>query len=293
MVTEAVIGALIVTAGAIALLKWQRGRLYARLGDRLERIVNSGGFDVGAATERAIPSFNERLVVLPEFLPARIFTALREEAERLVAADDLAAHSMNGASPNPAGGRPKKMQGAPERSYVPAHKKGGTIAYETLIALAPGIVAFYHSPQIMKFVSRIAGVKLVPTPLYDQSSLSVLVYERPGDHIGWHYDLNFYRGRHFTVLLALDNRGTAEGGLSHAALKARIASGEVSVSSAPNTTIVFEGAAVRHKVTPILEGERRLILSMTYCTDPGATLWQGVSRRLKDVAFFGPRALWT
>jgi hypothetical protein len=35
------------------------------------------------------------------------------------------------------------------------------------------------------------------------------------------------------------------------------------------------------------------MLSMTYCTDPGATLWQGASRRIKDTAFFGPRALWT
>jgi len=44
---------------------------------------------------------------------------------------------------------------------------------------------------------------------------------------------------------------------------------------------------------PILDGERRLMLSMTYCTDPGATWRQGVSRRMKDTAFFGMRALWT
>jgi hypothetical protein len=35
------------------------------------------------------------------------------------------------------------------------------------------------------------------------------------------------------------------------------------------------------------------MLSMTYCTDPGATWRQGVSRRMKDTAFFGMRALWT
>jgi len=61
----------------------------------------------------------------------------------------------------------------------------------------------------------------------------------------------------------------------------------------PNTAVVFEGARVHHKVTPIREGERRLVLSMTYCTDPRAWWWQGVSRRLKDTAFFGIRALWT
>ncbi len=32
--------------------------------------------------------------------------------------------------------------------------------------------------------------------------------------------------------------------------------------------MVFEAASyVRHLVTPILAGERRLMLSMTYCTD--------------------------
>ena len=56
-------------------------------------------------------------------------------------------------------------------------------------------------------VATIAGVDtLVPTPLHDQSSCSVLVYEKPGDHIGWHYDHNFYKGRHFTVLIPIVNR---------------------------------------------------------------------------------------
>ena len=65
------------------------------------------------------------------------------------------------------------------------------------------------------------------------------------------------------------------------------------VSTAPNTLVVFEGARVRHLVTPILAGERRLMLSMTYCTDARSYWWQGLSRRLKDTAFFGIRALWT
>jgi hypothetical protein len=32
---------------------------------------------------------------------------------------------------------------------------------------------------------------------------------------------------------------------------------------------------------------------MTFCTDPRSWWWQGLSRRLKDTAFFGIRALWT
>ena len=180
-----------------------------------------------------------------------------------------------------------------ERSLVPAHKKGGTVAYETLITAAPAVVALYHSASLTEFVSRVVGARVHPTPLNDQSSLSVLFYDRPGDHIGWHFDHNFYRGRHFTLLLATLNEGHSESGLSHAILKARAGPCEIDVRTPANTLVVFEGARVCHKVTPILNGERRIMLSMTYCTDPSAHWWQGVCRRIKDTAFFGLRALWT
>jgi len=132
-----------------------------------------------------------------------------------------------------------------------------------------------------------------PTPINDQSSLSLLFYNKPGDHIGWHYDHNFYRGRHFTLLLAIVNTGQAAHGLSHAVLEARVGGREIGISTAPNTLVVFEGALVQHQVTPIHERERRIMLSMTYCTDPRAQWWQAASRRIKDTAFFGIRALWT
>jgi hypothetical protein len=67
----------------------------------------------------------------------------------------------------------------------------------------------------------------------------------------------------------------------------------VEVATPPNRLIVFEGARVRHKVTPIAEGERRVVWSMTYCADPRNSAWQGMARRVKDTAFFGLRALWT
>jgi hypothetical protein len=204
--------------------------------------------------------------VIPEFLPLDSLEALKAETQVLV---------------------------APERSYVPTHKKGGTVAYETMIRAAPLSVALYHSPALQELVSRLIGTKVQPTPLNDQCSLAVLFYDRPGDHIGWHYDHNFYRGRHFTVLLPVINEGHCDDGLSHATLRAHLGGSEVEVKTPPNTLVVFEGAKVRHKVTPIIEGERRLVISMTYCTDTRARLWQGAARRIKDTAFFGIRALWT
>ena len=142
-------------------------------------------------------------------------------------------------------------------------------------------------------VSRLVGETVRPTPIFDQSSLSVLFYDKPGDHIGWHFDHNFYRGRHFTVLLPVVNCGAGEAGLSHARLTAMVRGQEVEIATPPNKLVVFEGACVRHKVAPIIEGERRMVISMTYCVDPREGLWQGIARRVKDTAFFGVRALWT
>jgi hypothetical protein len=264
--TEALVGTGALAAGGFVYAKSRRARLYGELTAQVAQITRAGQPDLTALAARPLPSFADRLAVVPDFLPAGAFAALAAQAEQLL---------------------------APERSFVPTHKQGGTVAYETLIGAAPAIVACYHARGLQDMLSRLVGERLRPTPICDQSSLSVLIYNKPGDHIGWHYDHNFYRGRHFTVLLAIHNAGRAARGLSHAVLHARVPGREIEISTAPNTLVVFEGACVRHRVTPIHDGERRIMLSMTYCTDPRAHWWQAWSRRLKDTAFFGLRALWT
>jgi hypothetical protein len=204
-------------------------------------------------------------VVLPRFLSAARFEVLQREVGRLTKT---------------------------ERSYVPLHKKGAAIAYSVIRRSAPAIVEFYRSPDQCRTISDIAQLAIEPTPPRDESSLSVLVYDQPGDHIGWHYDHNFYRGRHFTVLLTIENRGHQAGGLSASCLLAKCHGEEQAISTPANTLVVFEGARVLHKVVPIHADERRVVLSMTYCRDPRISLPREVARRFKDMAFFGPRALW-
>jgi hypothetical protein len=213
-----------------------------------------------------LPSFENRLAAIDDFLAEAQWRNVRQAIDAL---------------------------SETERSYLPTHKKGGTIAYETLEAHTPALVRLYRSAEMRTRVSRITGLTVVPTPLHDQSSCSVLVYEKPGDHIGWHYDHNFYKGRHFTVLIPVVNRDRDGKGLSAARLWAKIGGRDVEIATPPNRLIVFEGAKVRHRVTPIAEGERRVVWSMTYCADPRNSAWQGVARRVKDTAFFGLRALWT
>lgn len=211
------------------------------------------------------PSFAGKLATLDHALTTELFAHIVEEVNALIET---------------------------ERSYLPTHKKGGTVAYSVLREKAPTLVSHYRSTAMRRLVSHIIGAEVQPTPLHDESSCSVLFYEKPGDHINWHYDHNFYRGRHFTVLIPVVNRGR-DGGLSAARLLAKQGGRDVEVATPPNRLILFEGAKVRHKVTPIAEGERCAVWSMTYCTDPRNSAFQGVARRVKDTAFFGLRSLWT
>jgi len=183
-----------------------------------------------------------------------------------------------------------------ERSYIPAHKKGGTLSYEAVHRHAPACLALYHSAQLRAWMSRIIGTPVYPTAHYDQSSCSVLYYDRQGDHIGWHFDHNFYRGRHFTVLLSLANRAMQPGldienGLSDGMLQRRYAGRVYDVPTPANTLVLFEGACVAHRATAIGSDQERIMLSMTFSTDPRIDSWKEGIRRVKELAYFGPRVL--
>ncbi|MFZ1325869.1 MAG: hypothetical protein WAT67_07580 [Candidatus Contendobacter sp.] len=263
LLIPAVTGALAVTG-----LTLRQRRRYRRLEARQRDWIAQHGaaLDLPQTLPEKVPDFQQRIAVLQQPLPTPVFDSLHEAALRCRRT---------------------------ERSYFPTHKQGGTVAYEDLHRLAPELVAFYQSAHLHRLCSTIVGEAVVPTPLHDQSSCSLLVYDRPRDHIGWHYDHNFYNGRHFTVLLPLVNRHLEEDRLSSAQLLIRQDGRERVMPTPPNTLIVFEGARVFHKVTRLEADELRIVLSMTFCTHPRASLIKSALRRCKDVAYFGVRALWT
>lgn len=211
--------------------------------------------------------FNRGVVVVPDALPLADF-------ERLLA---VASACRN-----------------PERSWIPAHKQGGTISYESLHALAPELVGFFLADGLRQWLTATIGEAVRPTPVHDQSSCSLLRYSAPRDRIGWHYDHNFYRGRHFTALLVLANhRNDDPTTLSDCRLHIRVNGEERVVEDRPNTLILFEGARIRHCASALGPGQFRLLLSMTFATRTTASPVQAIARRCKDVAFYGVRALWT
>jgi hypothetical protein len=179
-----------------------------------------------------------------------------------------------------------------KRVHIPAHKRGETVSYDNVRRLYPDIAQFYQSAELAELISGIVGAPVTTTPSYDQSSCSILAYTRPGDRIGWHFDHNFYKGRHFTALLTLVNTGAQPDQLSSARFLVERDGQEIYVPTPENTFVLFEGAEVRHAVSAQGEAETRIVLSMTFCTNPQATTLSDLQRRFKDVAYFGIRALW-
>lgn len=268
------LGVLIVAMACSLILRWRRHRAqrqqtYAELAARRDAYLQDHPSQVAQpalAAAKHTEFERSHLVTVPEFLCPKDFLRLREEALSLI--------------------------GQAERSYIPFHKKGGTVSYEALQRAAPACVALYHSPELQQFIATVTGTSIGPTPDRDQSSLSLLCYVEAGDHIQWHYDHNFYVGRHFTVLLPLVNSGP-DGGLSQSMFQRQFPGRRIEAyDTSPNSLVIFEGARVRHRATPVAAGDVRLMLSMTYATDPRISRFKEAIRRLKDTAFYGWRALW-
>jgi hypothetical protein len=177
------------------------------------------------------------------------------------------------------------------RSYVPAHKQGGTVSYETIHTHAPRCLALYHSEALHRWIGEIVGEPVRCTADHDQSACSILYYTHAGDYINWHRDPNFYTGRQFTILLMLENKAPG-GGMSSSALMRKHKDGrEERIELDENDLVLFEGPRVLHKVSPTSAGDTRIALSMTFNTNPRIGLLSELARRVKDTAFFGVKAL--
>ena len=102
------------------------------------------------------------------------------------------------------------------RNYVPGHKKGGSVSFYTVLHKAPALLAFYRSPALIAFLSRLVNAHLMLCPEDDPHSCALYYYKQPGDYIGFHYDKSYYKGARYTVLIGLVERS------EHCRLVARV-----------------------------------------------------------------------
>lgn len=174
------------------------------------------------------------------------------------------------------------------RNFIPRHKKGGSVDFNTIRALAPTIHAVYSSPEFFKFIEKLTGAKIQYCPESDLHRCALYAYTEPGDHIGWHYDTSYYRGRRFTVLLGLVDESSSR--LAYR-LHTRNNGHEVvegETATPPGSLVVFDGDKLHHAVTPLGEGEQRFVITMEFVTDGSMNWFLRFVSNMKDaIAYFG------
>lgn len=179
------------------------------------------------------------------------------------------------------------------RNYVPGHKQGGSVSFYSIREQAPAILALYRSSALLTFLDRLTDAELKLCPEDDPHACALYYYTRPDDHIGYHYDTSYYKGARYTVLIGLVERS------EHCRLVARVGKGnvvenlpEIRIRMDAGTMVVFNGDKLWHAVTPLGEGERRVILTLQYVTDQRMGPVKKLFSNMKDAfAYFGPAAL--
>src|ERR1700722_800848 len=176
------------------------------------------------------------------------------------------------------------------RNYLPGHKKGGSVSRHTIDRLAPFIAELYRSPALIGWLAALSGERLLESPAEDPHAYALYFYTRPGDHIGWHYDNSYYAGRRYTVLLGVVDESSCRLEYQLHTRDAGVAIVAGSLQIPPGGLVFFDGDRLRHRITPLAEGEERVSLTFEYLTDPTMHPLRRVISNMKDaVAYFGFR----
>ena len=176
------------------------------------------------------------------------------------------------------------------RNYLPGHKQGGSVSRHAIDRHAQAIAELYRSPALRRWLDNLTGENLQLSPPDDPHAYALYFYTRAGDHIGWHYDTSYYAGRRYTLLLGLidDSSCRLDYELHTRAKGAAVESGSIQIP--PGGLVVFDGDALRHRISPSREGETRVSLTFEYVTDPRMHPWWRLISNMKDAfAYFGFR----
>lgn len=165
-----------------------------------------------------------------------------------------------------------------KRVNIPNWKAGRTISTQMITKHAPEVISWYTDFQ--KNVSTLVDVPVKPTSLDLPTSCCILVYDEEDDFINWHFDVNYFDGRFFTVLIPITNVDTCTKFLykDHK-------SDNKAISLGDQLCVVFEGDNLFHMASKLCKNEKRAILSLQYSTNPNISLINSMFMRLKDGAY--------
>lgn len=230
----------------------------------IDRHIARGVDQLDGASLRQRFLEQDEFIVVDHFLPPDILRSWQEELEIL---------------------RPHI-----HRNYIPRHKKGGSVGYETIRKLAPNIDGVYRSLVFLRFIRQLVDPSVKECPESDPHRCALYAYTEPGDHIGFHYDTSYYKDRRFTVLVGLKDQSSSRLVCHLHTRNSGHAVEKLEVQLSPGRLVVFNGDKVYHAVTPLREGEERFVITMEYVTSAEMHLFMRFVSNMKDaIAYFGLR----
>ena len=163
------------------------------------------------------------------------------------------------------------------RVNIPGWKAGRSLTTLQILEKSPTIIDWYLS--FADNISLITGLTVKPTPLALPTSCALLVYDEEGDFINWHYDVNYFSGRFFTVIIpvTVDSTCTSFKYIDPQGIE----------QSLEGMNIVFEGEKVFHTATKLCKNQKRVVLSLQYVTDDASVGWKKMLMNIKDFAYTG------
>ena len=159
-------------------------------------------------------------------------------------------------------------------------KRQKCISLRRLQELFPQVVEWYKS--LPPIISKIIGTKVKTTPMTESNSLCLVVYEKEGDYIDWHFDTNHYNGRFFTLLIPISTEPTC-GNYQYRNSKEHTQT----VKLSNDESLLFEGEKVYHKAKKLCKNQRRVILSCTFTTSQNIPTIEYLFQIIKNIGIFG------
>jgi len=160
------------------------------------------------------------------------------------------------------------------------NKSGVTIPTNQIEKNSKSIIPFYQN-ELCDKISDLLGFKVYPTDLSFPTSCVLLIYEKEGDWINWHYDYNYYDGRFFTVLIPITTD------LTCTKFEFKNNKNELVSLDLNNNGVCFEGNYLYHRASKLCANQRRVILSCQFVTDNKMSLINQLRIKLKDFAYIG------
>lgn len=174
------------------------------------------------------------------------------------------------------------------RNFIPKHKKGGSVGYDTVRSRAPSINAVYQSPALLALLQGLVEARIQECPPSDPHRCALYAYTEEGDHIGWHYDTSYYKDRRWTLLVGLQDQSSSKLVCKLHTRNPGHPVESLDLKIQPGTLVLFNGDKVHHAVTPTQAGEFRYIISMQYVTNAAMNPFLRLFSNLKDsFAYFG------